>query len=311
MRYVSGYRNLLETIFKYGFKGFQDELRNRKTLWSVHDFKGAFSSQGTFGTSISDIPEYISICKIASEEPEVLSKFKRCYEYRLVLEHVTRYQGQQYLSFIENDKGILDVLEFVSEKEIGEPFRYCYRNLGSLSPTQIRYAKIVRDVHLLFPKIVGGNIVEVGVGNGGLAAQLSKYFELSRYSLVDLPEVLALTSKILTSFDVQTHFDFIPPLELKGIESDLFISNYAFSELRKEIQDMYLDNLISKAKSGYMIYNHIHDDSSVSYSALEIQKMIPGAEIFEEVPLTYDGNVLLVWGHDKLAGSENFSRLTV
>lgn len=307
MRYISGYRNLLETIFQFGLNGFLEELRNRKSLWSIREIKGAILSEGSFGTSISDIPEYISICKIASENPEVLSKFKRCYEYRLVLEHVTRQQGQQYLRFIENNKGIMETLKFVSEKEIGEPFRYSYSDLGSLSPTQIRYSKIMRDIQLLFPNISRGQVVEVGVGNGGLAAQASKFFQLSKYSLVDLPEVLALTSKILTPFDIQTHFDFISPSELKTIESDLFISNYAFSELKKEIQDLYLNNLILNAKSGYMIYNHIHDDSSVSYSALEIQEMIPGAEIFEEVPLTYDGNVLLVWGHDKLSGSENFS----
>lgn len=303
MRYISGYRELIENFFEYGITGLIEELRNRRSLWSIFDVEGALISRGSFGSSISDVPEYISICKAASENEEILRKFKRCYEYRLVLEHVSRKQGEEYLRFIDNEESILKVLRQLASKEIGEPFRYSFPQLGKISPTQIRYAKILRDIRLLFPTFQGGKVVEIGVGNGGLAAQISCYFQPSAYSLVDLPEVLALTSKILDTSESDTEFQFVSPSNASLEMSDLFISNYAYSELTKEVQDFYYRNYIVKAKAGYMIYNHIHKNSATSYSALEMKNLIPGSEIFSETPLTYPGNVLLVWGHDKISDS--------
>jgi hypothetical protein len=45
-----------------------------------------------------------------------------------------------------------------------------------------------------------------------------------------------------------------------------------------------------------MLYNHIHENPEISYSAQQIANRIPGSLILREVPLTFAGNVLLVWG---------------
>jgi hypothetical protein len=298
MRYVSGYRDLGETFFRFGFSGILQELRNRKSLWSIKDKSDALLESGTFGSSISDVPEYLSVCKLAAENDEVFSKFKRCYEYRLVLEHVTRRQGDKYLEYVRNDSELLNLLIKTARTEVGQPFRYDYPIIGKVSPTQIRYAKIVRDLRVLFPNLKNAGIAEIGVGNGGLAAQVSAFFEVDNYNLIDLPEVLSLTSKVLKLSSPGSNFKFIPPKNVAPHLSDLLISNYAFSELNKEFQDFYFDNFVACAKAGYMIYNHIHSDPSISYSANDMMKRIPGAEILNEDPFTYRGNVVLVWGHD-------------
>jgi hypothetical protein len=75
------------------------------------------------------------------------------------------------------------------------------------------------------------------------------------------------------------------------------ISNYAFSELTRELQDDYLERYILKSKRGYMIYNHINPPEFKSYSALDFCELVPGAEIIEEVPKTDNTNVLIIWGH--------------
>lgn len=300
MRYLSGYREIIESVFQFQLKGLKEELINRRSLWSIYELTGALSTSGSFGTSISDIPEYVSICKVASENEDILRIFKRCYEYRLVLEHVSRRQGKEYLQFFENETSVVENLLHFAKQEVGEPFRYSFSGLGKISPTQIRYAKIVSDLKILFPGIKSGKFVEVGVGNGGLAAQISRYFESSSYTLVDLPEVLKLTSKVLSICSPDFSFQYVSPKKISHIVSDLFISNYAFSELTKKAQDLYFDNYICKAKAGYMIYNHIHQDSNKSYSAYEMKKRIPDSQILPENPLTYPGNVLLVWGHQNV-----------
>jgi hypothetical protein len=178
--------------------------------------------------------------------------------------------------------------------------------LGNLSPTQIRYGKIVKDLDNLFGDLQKLDITEVGIGNGGLAAQIVSHFKLNSYRLVDLPEVLDLTRETLKPFLNLTNFEFINPAQVKESGSSLFISNYAFSELHKEVQDLYYDNYIMHSKSGFILYNHIHDNPDISYSAQEMADRIPGSLILRENPLTYDGNVLLVWGISPKANLETF-----
>lgn len=295
-RYVSGYRDYWPTLRNFGFSGLLLELKKRGEIWTLKNFKKLENRSSTNRTSISDIPQYTEICAAAASNPTILSKFKKCFEYRLVLEHVTRSQAIQYLGFINQDQEILSTIKKVSTDEIGSPITYPFKDLGELSPTQIRYGKILKDINNLFVDLYKFDIVEVGIGNGGLASQIASQFELNSYRLVDLSEVLDLTQQTLKPFINLTKFEFIKPSEVGVTATDLFISNYAFSELHKEIQDFYFENYILHAKSGFMLYNHIHENPEISYSAQQIADRIPGSLILREIPITFAGNVLLVWG---------------
>ena len=305
-RYVSGYRDYLPTLRNFGVSGLILEIKNRRGIWTLKNFKKLEARGSRNRTSISDIPQYTEICSAAASNPEILAIFKKCFEYRLVLEHVTRSQANQYLEFIKNDQDLISTVTQVSKLEIGSPIVYPFKGVGELSPTQIRYGKIVKDINNLFGDLQKLDITEIGVGNGGLAAQIASHFELNSYRLVDLPEVLDLTRETLKPFLTLTNFEFTNPAEVKASGPSLFVSNYAFSELHKEVQDLYFENYISQSKSGFMLYNHIHDNPNISYSAQEIADRIPGSLILRENPLTYDGNVLLVWGISPKANLEAF-----
>jgi hypothetical protein len=305
-RYVSGYRDYLPTLQNFGVSGLMLEIKNRSGIWTLKNIKKLEAQGSRNRTSISDIPQYTEICSAAASNPEILAVFKKCFEYRLVLEHVTRSQAIQYLEFIKNDQDLLSTVTQVSKLEIGSPIVYPFMELGNLSPTQIRYGKIVKDLDNLFGDLQKLDITEVGIGNGGLAAQIVSHFKLNSYRLVDLPEVLDLTRETLKPFLNLTNFEFINPAQVKESGSSLFISNYAFSELHKEVQDLYYDNYIMHSKSGFILYNHIHDNPDISYSAQEMADRIPGSLILRENPLTYDGNVLLVWGISPKANLETF-----
>lgn len=299
-KYFSGLHEYLELIRHYGITGLFDEIRNRQSIWSLVS-TGEPKNIGSIATSITDRPDYIDICKKAASDESVLTNYKRCREYRLVLEHVSRYQGEQYLEFIKNDARILENLINVSKLEIGNPIRHKYEKIGFMSPTQIRYAKILSDLEYFFGSLAEKIIVEVGVGNGGQAIQICNFENVKEFHLVDLPEVLALTAKAVGPYNISENLRFLTPEILSNIESDLFISNYAFSELKKPVQDSYIKYLVLKAKSGYMLYNHIHANQSDSYSVYEIQSMIPGSRILEEKPKTFKGNQLLVWGTSRIS----------
>jgi hypothetical protein len=78
---------------------------------------------------------------------------------------------------------------------------------------------------------------------------------------------------------------------LSQINSDLLISNYAFSECNESIQDVYIDKLINHSNHGYMIYNNMHGYKHNEF----IKKCAKSVKIFEEVPNTNPQSVLLTW----------------
>jgi putative sugar O-methyltransferase len=243
--------------------------------------------------------DYVEICRQASLDDVVFKRFKSSSQYRAVLEHVDYSQGLSYLSLIRDNPEIIENLKEIKKRELGNPFKYWYKVVGSVSPTQIRYAKILQDLEILFGDLKSFKIAEIGAGYGGQAAQILNRWQISNYSVFDLKWPGKLTEKYIQKLDLP--FSCIPKIESLPSPSrfDLVISNYAFSELYREVQESYLSNIILNCNRGYMIYNQIHENSDNSYSPEEFTSLIPGAEIFEEIPNTFPGNVLIVWGHQQ------------
>jgi hypothetical protein len=80
------------------------------------------------------------------------------------------------------------------------------------------------------------------------------------------------------------------------VEVDLVVSNYAFSELVRPVQDAYLENVILRAKSGYMIWNNLSSKDLDGYSIRQLIRKRPGSKVLKEVPLSSKANRLIVWG---------------
>jgi hypothetical protein len=277
-----------------GLKITLEELINRKSVWSLSN---EFIESQTSGTqsSMSDTPAYLSVCKLAYENDQIFDKFKSNREYRQILEHVTYEQGLAYLQIIEKDPFSFKLLRELSYFEDGKPFKYTYKKYGKLSPTLLRYIKVTGDIYSLIGNISHFNIAEIGVGTGGLCEQIVSNFDVNQYDLFDLPDVLRLSSKCISRGDIKGNinprYDYTSSVE----EYDLVISNYAFSELTRNIQIHYINEVILKSKHGYLIYNHISPDSYDSLSAADFCKIVPNAVIRPELPLTHKDNVLITW----------------
>jgi hypothetical protein len=84
--------------------------------------------------------------------------------------------------------------------------------------------------------------------------------------------------------------------ELEIQNYDLVISNYAFSELPRSIQDVYLSKIILNSKKGYITFNEISPGYFNSYKREELIDIIPNSLIIEEKPLTHPKNCIIVWG---------------
>jgi hypothetical protein len=77
---------------------------------------------------------------------------------------------------------------------------------------------------------------------------------------------------------------------------DLVISNYAYSEVDKELQDLYWNKIIKNSRNGYFTLNfisHIFQIDSYSLDELILKFFEKSPKLFEEEPKTFEKNIIL------------------
>jgi len=253
------------------------------------------------GTSISDseLLGYLGSVKNAVANPESLVNFRADPSYQNVLEHVSKNLGQKYLEEIManyNPTASSVFAELSDLSVFGNPPVYAYADVGTVSPTIIRYVKVAYEIKSIFGDPSNLKIGEIGVGFGGQAAVLDRLFGVKEYVAFDLPEVLSLFEIFLTNTSSRLRTQLVDGREPLSVDTDLLISNYAFSELSRTTQDQYLEKVIPRAKAGYMIWNDLSYRNLDGYSLKELLRKTPGSRILKEVPITARGNRLIVWG---------------
>ena len=255
--------------------------------------------------SSSDNGEYPELALKAALDPATFSVFRRHHKYTGILEHVSKKQGEQYLNIIrekyklKNDE-IFQILEPLMK--VGNPKLLRLKGLSNkISTTGLRYLKIALDIkHLTGTNI--GNIVEIGCGYGGQAIILDKLLEIESYTFFDLWQVNLLIKRFIENSNFGTKYSVSTIKEdsynLRN-SWDFCISNYAFSELPKALQEIYINRILSKTRKGFMLMN-----SGVSgefgdiknYSQKELLNRLRNSHIQKEIPLSYVNNYLLTWG---------------
>ena len=199
---------------------------------------------------------YLNVCNYAANSDEFFKQFKSHPAYRHVLEHVSFEEGQQYLKEIDID--YLDKLDEVKENDsLGSPVIYEYPSVGEISPTTIRYIKNTSDIINKFGNSFD-SIVEIGGGYGGLCKVLSSFIKFEQYLLLDLEECNLLSRKYLSHFDLPTLSYRSEEIDEIDENFDLLISNYAFSECHKEVQQDYIERFIKKSNNFYIMHNNFH-----------------------------------------------------
>ena len=227
-------------------------------------------------------------------------RFRRIYNYREILEHLGYKDGKSYLHTrkINDFQQILKEPCIVNADRIGKPRKFYYRNIGWISPTTLRYIATGYDIRDRFDFSKITTIAEIGAGYGGQINVLNTLVPQRRYLVFDLPNVQILIQNFLQrGTTVEISFEKISSYKSEHV--DLVISNYAFSELPKELQLEYLKKIMSKSTNGYLLMNSGKTNSTgrsvgkVSFE--EIQTFLPTVEIHPEIPLTSADNYLLIW----------------
>jgi putative sugar O-methyltransferase len=247
-------------------------------------------------TSISDENKFKTLCENANSNDLVFNGFKSNPSFTEILEHTTYEQGIGYINEIEkNTKVDLSLLtKFKNNDEQGNPKKYKFKEpYGEMSPSTIRYIKVLNDIINIFGDISNYSIVEIGVGYGGQSKIIQDQFNIKRYNFVDLPEVLNLTKKYLKKYNYK-NLNFLDFTDLPDKKYDLVISNYAITECSQNIQDLYIDKIINNSSHCYITGNDIGEYFNLkNYSKKEWGEKIPNSKFMDESPLTHYKNYIL------------------
>ena len=216
--------------------------------------------------------------------------FKRNIDYCTILEHCNVSQAEQYFNIIIKKfktfyESNFDTLRNICElnDKYGKTQKYNLKNFMTCSPSNLRYLLhsllFLEDMKKY--KLNNIDIIEIGGGYGGLCFfihNIAPLYEINinSYSIFDLLEPSLLQKKYLNLLNVPDvnccqldNFD--------NIKNDsILISNYAFSEISKELQIKYIDKIINPyTKFGFLTWNSIPVYNFVKNSVIEKEEEYP------------------------------------
>lgn len=251
--------------------------------------------------SVSNNTGYPEVCLKASKDNEIFKVFKTIPEYTQILEHTSVEFGQNYIDIIKRDNPQLlnkeNLKKFKTNDIHGGSSSHNYGEF-TIAPSTLRYIKVLSDLINIFGDLNGFRIAEIGGGYGGQCKVISDYFDIKDYHIMDIPEANALTKRYLNTLGVK-NFRNSSANELKVEEYDLIISNYAYTELDRELMDVYKEKVINGSANGYITCNFIIHFAAGgqfdTYSKDELLALKPNTEVLNEEPLTAPTNFILVW----------------
>jgi hypothetical protein len=236
-------------------------------------------------TSISDYKEYKEICLNASNDDEVFANFRRNHNYTPILEHTSYDLGKGYIEWLLKnnfDTTQIDKLK-LNDVQGGAILEQYDEPFGQICPSTLRYTKVMHEMELMFGGFDNKHIIEIGVGYGGQCKLIMDQWAPASYTLVDLPEVLALSQRYLRDSNYSNVYYLTQDQLPTDKEYDLVISNYAFSECERSIQMGYVNDVMKKSESGYITFNTIsHLFNIDSLSKEEFQTLMNCSEKGEE-----------------------------
>jgi hypothetical protein len=282
----------------YGSINLIHRYRNKKS------FEVELSKEHlAYGSSITDshmYATYPTLCGLAAADEKIFKKFRSSRPMIAALDHVSIELGNEYIEEIithtEWMEEFTKAIERIDSK--GRAKKYKFGSLGTFSPTLLRYLKVYVDLNSYFGPLDKLRISEIGIGFGGQASLINLLGNTRDYNFYDIPPVLQLAQKFISEIGISGNFKYFDGRNPASNESDLVISNYAFSEINAELQKIYFENVVSKSPRGYITWNSLSQDNFGGYSLREFAKLIPHSRILEERPKSDDRNAILIWGEN-------------
>ena len=152
------------------------------------------------GTTVLNYLAAVDDCLIHNEVFEI---FKSHAHYTSIVGMSSPSQAEEWIKRIREKESIHRRIEQFKKNDIvGKPALFDSKEYGLISPNTLRYINSLCDIHENFGNLNDKNIVEIGIGYGGLCYILSTFYELNSYRLVDLPNVVLLATKYLNQLGV-------------------------------------------------------------------------------------------------------------
>lgn len=249
-------------------------------------------------------PSYVRSVKAALINDRKFKSFKRDPRYTEVLEDIPGFYGEEYYQIlITQSPDLLERIDSIRQIDsIGNPYRHQLPNGQQLSYNTLRYLKVVSDLRGLFGDKIGDEVAEIGVGFGGQMLAADSFTRFKTWTLIDLSPVVQLASRFVENFHLRNSYQAKTlnqiPLDVKF---DLVVSNYAFSELPRHLQSIYVEKVLARASKGYLTMNTgIEDRGRTKSGPLtvgDLRYLLPEFRIANdrEAPKTY----VIYWGTDK------------
>jgi len=216
--------------------------------------------------------------------------FKSDPDYTYMLEHVSQYEGNQYLDIIKNNanhfyesnfKFLIDICNL--NDKYGKTKKTNFQNFMTCSSTNLRYIffslLILEDMKK--HKLNNINIIEIGGGYGGLCFFVHKIAKLyniliNSYTIFDLVEASNLQEKYLNALNIE-NVNFCQLDKYNNLIKNRFlISTYAFSEIPTNIQKEYSKEIINPyTKFGFIAWNSIPVYYFIENSIIEKEREYP------------------------------------
>lgn len=259
-----------------------------------------------------DYETYSRVCELAITDENVFNTFKQNWSYTYMLEQHhpgSEIFGNICCEYIQNNLSQylsdLPWLNYRENDKFGNPkmeeriFFKKYVDLPDyyFSHTTIRYILTSINIYLHLLNKFGDipdnlDIVEIGGGYGGqckIMIDTLLHFKpllTYKYTIIDLEGPSNLQKKYLEKLNVKNvTCSTTENYEKKGY--DLCISAYTIGEVPIKYQEDYINNIILKCKSGYMLWNV----STIPKNLLE-NKI---CKINNEIPLFTSGNKTVIF----------------
>ena len=261
--------------------------------------------------SVSTFIKYTATVQSFLESDKRFIRFRQSPFYKIVLEHIHYDLAKKYLKqvkiFLKSQSFVPYLNAMVRNDRVGSPELFKF-DFGYVSGTSLRYCKVYLEIKTLFDMEKINYIAEIGGGYGGQALIFDTLHKpLTKYRIFDLPVVIKLIERYINSYYLNSSFSANDINSLSKQQSfDLVISNYAFSELPRNLQEIYMNKVILNSRCGYLTMNTglvnkpdkvtSSEKKSRRYTSDELTKKIPGAKLIREVPLTSPNNYIIVWG---------------
>lgn len=225
---------------------------------------------------------------VLKEKPEQWT-FKSNPEFTYMLEHVSVHQGLEYYKLLTNKSIFKYNIKYFSEiseqnDKYGNPAKYAFEGFTNCSPTNLRY---IFHCILLFEYVVEKGLndicfTEIGGGYGGecfFVHKIAMLFNvrIKEYIIFDLQNPSILQKKYLELHKIPNIRTTTLEKFKDNIEGNRFLmSNYAFSEIPKDLQEEYITRIIEPyVTHGFICWNSIEFYEFKSRSKYKIEEEYP------------------------------------